>query len=347
MAEIVDIQEKSLKAENDQSITKHELQIGNGLQTTTGKTNTRVKKTGRKEICIIITIGLSLMAGLALVAGAIFGISWVSTGVIDRQRIRSMSIVTDLYSSGDSRLHSFSSFFCDAATLNIDNTTSASLHLIDTTPQLAYQDDVSFVYNGELQPKAFRYWQYHLYPNSTIEMLTCSFDYAVDTYLIKGNEDADYWSQYQNSALTEIYRFGSPGRCRRFFHRVPEEDDYYLIVLNRNLSFTATFGTQITIERYEYVPPMMSPSCRAPPGGSCSMNIPYSTSNQDFLVITSIPSNVDWEQGVQVQVNCARRDWAYALVILLPLLIILVLVVSLIVCIVLLCKHKEKCSFCI
>ena len=61
------------------------------------------------------------------------------------------------------------------------------------------------------------------------------------------------------------------------------------------------------------------------------MGIPYSTGSQTFLVVTSIPPNVDYTENINVQLSCDQRGWAYALVILLPLSVITAAVVAIIV----------------
>ena len=59
----------------------------------------------------------------------------------------------------------------------------------------------------------------------------------------------------------------------------------------------------------------------------CTVDIPYSTDSQLALVITNIPENTDWGENVEIDISCSRRNWAYALVTLLPLLLIISVVV--------------------
>ena len=55
----------------------------------------------------------------------------------------------------------------------------------------------------------------------------------------------------------------------------------------------------------------------------CTLDIPYTgaTSSQSVLVAVSVPANVSWTDGVDLSVNCVQRDWAYAVVVVCPLVV--------------------------
>ena len=50
-------------------------------------------------------------------------------------------------------------------------------------------------------------------------------------------------------------------------------------------------------------------------------------SSQLALVLTNIPENVDWGENVDVDINCNRRDWAYALVFLISYIVVIAVVI--------------------
>ena len=101
---------------------------------------------------------------------------------------------------------------------------------------------------------------------------------------------------------------------------VQEEDEYIVIFHN---SLPLTYDAALSFQRFEYDPVGINGSfCSAPSGRQCTVDILYGTGSQLALVVTDIPENVDWGENVDVRISCNRWDWAYALVILIPLLVV-------------------------
>ena len=130
---------------------------------------------------------------------------------------------------------------------------------------------------------------------------------------------------------------------------VTGEDEYYVLLYRSGtrVSYSAT----LQYERFEYALPHYNASgelgsfCTAPSRGQCTVTIPYGTGSQQALVVTTIPEGVDWAENVNVNVSCNQRQWAYAVVILLPLLTITAIVASIVTGICLYCyKHKTRKS---
>ena len=213
----------------------------------------------------------------------------------------------------------------------------------------------------------FQFWQYHLYPGSNISIDVCinnvsqsrfssnaRADNSVSTYLIKGNSNANEWGQ--NPASIEVPREAFQSvtepcpQKSNIKYTVTEEDEYYVLLYRSGtrVSYSAT----LQYERFEYFLPHncntsgeLGSFCTAPSRGQCTLRIPYGTGSQQALVVTSIPEGVDWAENVDVNVSCNRRHWAYAVVILLPLLTITAIVASIVTGICLYCyKHKTRKS---
>ena len=100
-------------------------------------------------------------------------------------RAGTSDLATDFYSPGDSRLLSFSSFFCDSLNIEVDSrATGAYLALVNSPPPLTDQNSFNISDKRSLRPNEYHFWQYHLYPNSKISVSVCSNGYiytVVDT----------------------------------------------------------------------------------------------------------------------------------------------------------------------
>ena len=91
---------------------------------------------------------------------------------------------TSTFSPGDSRLVSFSSYFCDGIDVDVHSAnTGASVFTVDTPPPLTSQNDLTISDARTLDSKQFHYWQYHLYPNSHISVGVCTSD-KLDVYIL-------------------------------------------------------------------------------------------------------------------------------------------------------------------
>ena len=83
-----------------------------------------------------------------------------------------------------------------------------------------------------------------------------------------------------------------------------------------------------------------SANCSIPVLGQCTVPVPYG-SNYRALIVTDIPENVVWDENVEVNWYCVNRGWAYAVVILVPILTVVALAVAVVVGTVLYCKIKK------
>ena len=257
----------------------------------------------------------------------------VGLRISERQRVES-NIATNYYSPGDSRLLSFSSFFCERVRIGVEstlNTTGAEFFIVDSTPLLTDQNNFTIINsNVSLAETSFHFWQYHLYPGSRVSMDVCiSCRGGVDVYVVKGNSNVNQWGDDPGSDHVELYEFvfaTCPNKEPITFTAV-EEDEYYFIMHNSFRFSERCYDIILTFERLEYEPPRTGDCCAIASGDNCALFIPYGTGSQQILVVTTIPEDVDWDEKVEINTSCDRRDWAYAVVILVPLLLVTTVVV--------------------
>ena len=272
----------------------------------------------------------SLLWLIILILGFTISILAIISAFLSRP---STDIATSQYSPGDSRLLSLSSFFCDGGVLELtSNTVDAELYRVDSIPPLNNTNNFTVNEHSTFDPLEFRFWQYHLYPNSNIT-LSVHTDFRIDVFIVKGKANADRWSNSPSSDVAEE-SFERMTSIPSVLYQVQQEDEYFVIVHNslgsRGVLVTASF----TFQRFEYSPPVDADpdeSCLVSEQGQCTVGIPYSTGSQKFLVVTSIPSNVDYTENIEVGLSCDQRGWAYALVILLPLSVVAAVIVAIIV----------------
>ena len=294
--------------------------------------------------CVILLAVVLTLAVTALIVGLAIGFGATSPKPTD--------IATSFFAPGDSRLVSLSSFFCDGGVLELSaNTVDAELFVVDSIPPLNDTNNFTVTTQRSINSLEFRFWQYHLYPNSNISISVCT-DLLVDVYIVKGNENANSWAESPSSDVAELVRYAGgccPNELRyapEITYRVNEEDEYY-IILHNSLKSSIFINASFTFERYEYnAPENIDPDkyCDVESGGRCSFGIPYGTGLQRTLVITSISENIDWEENVSVTVNCGQRGWAYALVILLPMVVVAVIIAVIVLAIVIhyQCGNKSE-----
>ena len=256
---------------------------------------------------------------------------------------QSTSIASGLYSPGDSRLLSLSSFFCDGGVLMLtSNTVDADLYRVGSTPPLSDINNFTVTERSSFDPLEFRFWQYHLYPNSNIT-LSVHTDFLIDVLIIKGKANADRWSESPNNDVAEepFERITSISNAH---YQVQHEDEYFVVLHNSLQSRAVLVTATLTFERYEYSPPVDvdgDETCSVSEQGQCTVGILYGTGSQTFLVVTSIPPNVDYTENINVQLSCDQRGWAYALVILLPLSVVAAVIVAIIVWCICHCRKRK------
>ena len=242
----------------------------------------------------------------------------------------SSDIATNFFSPGDSRLISFSSFFCEGVDLKVDSVaTDATVFLLDVPPPLSDMNNFTVIDSRTLDKLEFRFWQYYLYSDANISVSVCSD--KLDIYIVQGNSNANDWARKPGRQHAKRF-YRVTNKCpqqQSFDYTVEEEDQYYIIFHNPSSKRKIRYNLNLSIERFEYniESGNYSAVCHAPSGSQCSVDIPYHTGSQLALVVTSIPVDVDWGENVDIKSNCNRRDWAYTVVILSTILVFVTVLV--------------------
>ena len=247
-------------------------------------------------------------------------------------RRNNSSVPTDFFSPGDSRLVTYSSFFCDGINLEAGDSrtsTSANIATLSSPPSLTDENSFNVTDQRTLSPREFRFYQYYLYPNSNISISACSRVRLLDVYLVKGNDNAENWQTSPSSRGTEIFRQVLCPEGQTIMFNVLEEDEYYVFFYNSFENSDVSYTATIQYERFEYALPAANAShdeCFALAGSRCTVSIPYGSGSQQALVTTTIPRFVDWGENVDIDLSCNQRGWAVAIVILIPLIVFLAVI---------------------
>ena len=292
----------------------------------------------RKSICSCIA-GL-LSAIILLVGFIIFGIEYYE-----------QKPIPSFYSPGDTRLVSYSSFFCAGVTLKDNSSrTGASLYLITETPAL--NDCNNFTINSTmaLKDNEYYFWNYYLYPNSNFSSEVCSPPPGADgkLYIVKGTANFSAWiSSPSSDFAVAVFSIGT-ALCstivQQYTYHVIEEDEYYFVYYNLpGNNIILQLNVTVSFERFEYSTADLASqaNCSITSAGKCSVVVPYGSS-YSALIVTDIPENVDWGENVDVTWSCANRGWAYAVVILVPIATIVGFVT---LCIIVLCCRCRRRSY--
>ena len=287
-------------------------------------------------VAVVTTVGLLILLGLGM--GIPFGL------LIGRDRGRCNSgdaavEVPVFFSPGDTRIVPFGSFFCDEVTLvDKGSTTGSTLYLITDTPPLTDQNSFTINSSLTLTSNNYNYWNYYLYPGSNFTTTVRTRDSLSRPargrfYLFKGRSSFQQWIKNpcsnQDSAIA-TFSISRPSSGTSFYHKftflVQDEDEYYFVYYSsRDQSTVLRLDVAIYVNRFQYsISDLTTAASCSAIGGQCSLNVPPD-SNYRALIVTDIPDNPDWEENVDVSLICSsNREWAYVVVVLIPILVIAV-----------------------
>ena len=253
--------------------------------------------------------------------------------------------VPTFYSPGDSRILSYgSTFFCAGITLTDRSArVDSTLYLISDAPPLTDQNNFTFTSSLTLADNIYQYWNYYLYPNSnfTTELCTRPNSTGGVFYLIKGRSTFQSWISGPTTDLAlgffSIANFPCSGPKHQFWFPVETEDEYYFVYYNHargdsRLPFLR-LNLTISIDRFQYSTSTLNSvaNCSTSTTGKCSLTVPYG-SNYRALIVTDIPDSPDWEENVKINLHCIARGWAYAVVVLVPIVSVVGCIAALVVC---------------
>ena len=291
--------------------------------------------------CIEAVCRLITCTAWFLIIGSIFAgiVLWTTTG----------AVVPDFFSPGETRLVSFGSFFCDEVTLVSKSSTGATLYLITDTPPLTDRNDFTINSSLTLSDNFFKCWYYYLYPGSTFStsFRTRSNSDSGTVFLFKGKNSIQRW--LRNSFLNRpVAALIIPCSSQHHFSlSVQEEDEYYFVYYNNRgrqcpqSSSQLQLDVTISVSRLQYSTEDLATATNCSViEGECSLNVPAHP-NYRALIVTDIPDDPDWEENVDVTLHCSsNREWAYAVVVLIPLLVIVGVSIT---AVILGCVCKRSC----
>ena len=301
----------------------------------------RASETDREPTCIEAVCPLITCTACFLI-GAIFAgiVLWMTTAAV---------VPVFFISPGETRLVSFGSFFCEEVTLVSNSSTGATLYLITDTPPLTDRNDFSINSSLTLSDNFFKYWNYYLYPGSTFStsFRTRSNSDSGTVLLFKGKYSIQRW--FRNPFLNRpVAALIIPCSSQHHFSlSVQEEDEYYFVYYNNRgqqcpqSSSELLLDVTISVSRLQYSTEDLTTAANCSAiEGECSLNVPAHP-NYRALIVTDMPDDPDWEENVDVTLHCSsNREWAYAVVVLIPLLVIVGVSIT---AVILGCVCKRSC----
>ena len=248
------------------------------------------------------------------------------------------------YSLTDKVIRSYKGDFCEglqAVSTEIPNNhqSNATLYLLTSHPPLIgrerfnLSEKVNFDNNNNIH-----YWNFYLNTGSVLTINACYppvSSYDVKFYLIKGSANYNRWTNDPHSSYAVKYVRLSL-QCQTVTYRV-QRDELYFFAFYWDPYFVSpsnTLDIEFQFDRtvYGISQDTVVKNCSIPLDGhsSCSLSVPMSSGYTALLSLnTSLP--VDYNDGVNVQINCQPRGWLYAVIVVcsvVPVLVIITLVIT-------------------
>ena len=123
-----------------------------------------------------------------------------------------------MHTPGDTRVVSYSSFFCAGITLTDKSVrTGASLYLITKVPSLTNQNNFTINSSLNIAENKYRFWNYYLHPNSSFTTVVCVVANSGTFYLIQGRQQFVSWID-EPDAYNAIESFRIESLCSETKH---------------------------------------------------------------------------------------------------------------------------------
>ena len=233
------------------------------------------------------------------------------------------------YAPGDTRIHSFSSFFCSSLQVSVPELPSsalASVYLLRNDPSLTDTNVVNFTSSFSLSENDYEYWHFYLYPGSNISYSGCvsssSTGSAYTFYIIKGTGNFNNWKNDPSTSRSVSHSYVT-SKCDSSSNTVSysiRDEDHYYLAYSYVGDYSVSGRQSLNIERFEYSAPNNSLySCQLSGSDTCKLSVSFSSSTNKALVIMPIPSNVDWDSTTyNVIFKCSPQAAGYAIITLAP-----------------------------
>ena len=226
------------------------------------------------------------------------------------------------FSPGDSRLISYSPYFCESITLETSSrTVSASIYLVKETPPLIQSGSFVVEDSYDLPGREYGYVNYFLHLNSTSSVFACSP--MVSSYpqfhIVRGKSGFQDWMRLPrwNSNSTVFYRLGfSCGILTPSPYRATESNEYYFAFYNSGTR-QLQINIRMTISPYQYSLDNLTnlPNCSTENHDNrCTVDVPFNYFNA--LIVTDIPESVNWKDRIDLSWTCNPRGMAIVVLVM-------------------------------
>ena len=231
-----------------------------------------------------------------------------------RNAVESYDELDDLYSAGDSRILSVSTYLHDMVQFNSLGRHFVYIYLMDLNvgKSCRKSTDTEVSINESeytLYPNTYESWSYYLYPTSTISGTICTHYSILSVYIIKGNnnlrslKDASTKEFIKYIEKDQIYRVPPCPHVANLNYIVNEEDYYHIVISNFGSAFKENLNINLKFERCQYQS-TSEPLCEVTPYQWCEigLNFSYSGEHVQFLITTSVSSDSSHQSfGIVIQ----------------------------------------------
>ena len=286
----------------------------------------------RNGVCVLSFVLLAVLVGVLIATG--FGLH------------ASYEVVSDgAFSPGDTRLYSYSSFFCQGAFVKQSNalTDTVSLFLLSSQPQLKQTNSFDVNEKIRLNTDDNSYWYYYLYTGSKLSVSACQTSGQFHIYIIK-KINFGRWlhtSLYYERALLISQpctnNDGGPG----ISYSVSQEGTFYIAAYNSFISF-ANGNVSFHVDRTGYSTDNISNQPNCTTSTSCSVHVSANSPYHYALVTTSSPSDHNWIKNIDLYYTCEANIWGYVVVTVVPFTAIVLCYTGLCVCLAILVLRKRR-----
>ena len=254
------------------------------------------------------------------------------------------------YTSGDARLNSLDTFFCEGAKVSSNDYAESapiSVYLLSKEPPLTDRNDFTINNIVNIEENAYEYWHFYLHPGSNITLKACTTNSpSYYFYIIEGSSNFNRWKNNPSSryAKTSLYVSNdcSQGNQTQSYN-VTNTGHYYLSYYT---SFSEAKGRQsLYIERYEYSTDNISSrqSCQVSAShSSCSVNTYMSSQYNKVLIKVPFDPVSDFDSPYTINYKCLPRPSAYAIVTVIPVVVIVSCCIVLLIGIICFLRSKRK-----
>ena len=241
-------------------------------------------------------------------------------------------------------------FFCNEVTMEVNGSTRASVYLITDTPPLTHRNSFIRTLSLLVSVGTFGTWKYRLYSDTNV---------TISLYIRRPPSNGVFSvfkglrNLRSNRPFTSFSIRSCIGYNRQTSFQLQDEDDYYFDYRSESFTscrfpdFSSRFSRlQLNISASWFVHSTSgltnAPNCSAIAGRQCSLDVP-ADSNYRALIVTDVPTNnPDLSANNSIRLQCSStRGWAYAVVVLVPLLVVGVTITTVVCCC---CWRKRRAS---